>query len=51
VNSQLADLFLSQGSSKVSLEEIVQTFSKNKSITTFRQWMDRCKKYIQIGCE
>jgi hypothetical protein len=42
VNSELADLSLSQDSLKTSLWEVVQAITKYKSSDAIQQWMDFC---------
>jgi hypothetical protein len=50
VKSDLAGFSWSQDSFKISWEVIMWTIAeKDKSITAFQQWYERCNKYIHIA--
>jgi hypothetical protein len=51
VNSDLANLLLTQGSLKNNLEGVVRTISENESAAALWQWMDCCEKYVWIDSD
>jgi hypothetical protein len=48
VKEELAGLSLDEDSLKKTWLGVIQTITANQFATDFRQWFERCKKYIRI---
>jgi hypothetical protein len=49
--SELDGLSLSQDVFRTSCSGVIGTIAKNEFDNAFRQWMDRCQKYVRISCD
>jgi hypothetical protein len=48
--SELDGLSLSQDIFRTTCSGVIGTIAKNEFDNAFRQWMDRCQKYVRISC-